>query len=75
MSDTVIIVPNKIDRPLLPAGPWSIIITALPTEHPGAGHVYIADANGKKIMSIWASAAQKMEIADFIVTAREKETP
>jgi hypothetical protein len=59
----------------LPLGPFSYETTAAPGEHDGKGHVYITDANGRKIASIWGSAKEKMELVTLIIEAREKVRP
>lgn len=58
---------------ILPPGPWGITTTAVEGEHPGTGHVYINDAEGRKIMCIWGPKEQKIALADFIIRARENE--
>jgi hypothetical protein len=55
----------------LPAGPWHYETTARRGEPDGTGHVYIVDATGRKIMSVWGSAATKMAIAELVLRARD----
>jgi hypothetical protein len=41
----------------------------------GGGHIYIVDANGRKIAAIWGKADEKQATADLIITAvNEKAT-
>lgn len=39
----------------LPPGPFTWITTARPGEHDGNGHVYIVDANGRKMAAIYST--------------------
>ena len=55
----------------LPAGPWSYLTTAPLGEHEGNGHVYIVDASGRKIASLWGPPGTKMATAELILRARE----
>jgi hypothetical protein len=57
----------------LPALPWSYEITALEGEHEGAGHVYIVDATGRKIASIWGKPDEKIAVVQLIMDAAVKE--
>jgi hypothetical protein len=59
-------------REPLPAGPWGIIITAKGGDHPGSGHVYLCDGNGRKIASIWGTPAEKIAIANVMIDTRER---
>ncbi len=54
----------------LPPGPYQYETTAPVGEHHGKGHVYIVDATGKKLCSVWGAPDVKMAIADLIITAR-----
>lgn len=60
------------NAPMLPPGPFALLVTARPVQHQGAGHVYIVDASGRKIASVWGTPDEKMALADMIITAREK---
>lgn len=60
---------SMVDPKLLPPGPWGTWVTARLAEHEGAGHIYITDATGRKIASIWGPKDQKVAIANFIVEA------
>ncbi len=53
--------------------PFSYMTTARPGEHDGAGHVYIIDANGKKIASLWGPGAHKLQLASLIIKASERD--
>ena len=37
----------------------------------GAGHIYILDANGRKIASIWGKGTEKIALAELICDASE----
>jgi len=56
----------------LPPGPFQYEITAPPGEHEGNRHVYIIDANGRKIASMWGRKEEKMALAALIIEAREQ---
>lgn len=56
----------------LPPGPFEYETTAPFDGHHGRGHVYIVDANGRKIASLWGTAENKMAMKDLIIDAREK---
>ena len=56
--------------PNLAPGPWHFETTAGVTEHDGHGHVYMVDANGRKIASLWGSAETKIATADLMIEAR-----
>ena len=55
----------------LPPGPFSYLTTAAPGQPDGKGHVYIVDANGRKIASLWGPADAKMERAALIIKSRD----
>jgi len=56
----------------LPPGPFSYMtISAKSSTHPGAGHVYILDANERKIASIWGRQDEKIALAELIIKARD----
>lgn len=57
----------------LPPGPWHYETTAAPGDHHGYGHVYIVDANGRKIMACWGPPKTKMATAALIIEARDRE--
>jgi hypothetical protein len=58
-----------IAPPRLPPRPYSYSTTALPGQHEGAGHVYIIDATGRKIVSVWGRPDEKIALAELIVEA------
>lgn len=57
----------------LPPGPFEVLVTSRPDEILGTGHVYVTDAKGRKIASLWGSPAEKMAMAELVIKAREKE--
>jgi hypothetical protein len=59
-------------EPLAPA-PWAYETTAIGADH-GRGHVYIVDANGRRIASLWGPSATKMATAALILDARNGMT-
>lgn len=58
--------------PNLPLGPFSYETTGRGDEPPGTGHLYIVDANGRKIASVWGRPAEKMALAELIIAASER---
>jgi hypothetical protein len=60
----------------LPPLPWTYMVTARPGEHEGSGHVYIVDANGRKIANLWGNRDEKLATLAIIMDAAGKaETP
>lgn len=55
----------------LPKGPYRYEMTALEGEHHGSGHVYLVDADSKRLASIWGKKESKMALADLIIKASE----
>lgn len=55
----------------LPPGPYQLETTR-PELEPGAGHIYLVDANGRKIASIWGSPAEKISLVNFIIDTEER---
>jgi hypothetical protein len=55
----------------LAPGPWSYETTAAPGTPDGNGHVYIVDATGRRIASLWGPARVKMATAQLMITARD----
>ena len=57
----------------LPPGPFEYETTAIPiaSKHHGMGHVYIVDANGRKIASLWGKPDEKLALKDLILKARK----
>ncbi len=58
--------------PHLAPGPWHYETTALPGDHDGKGHVYLVDANGRKIGTFWGPAETKIATANLIIKARDE---
>lgn len=55
----------------LPPGPYSYQ-TITPKGRPeGGGHVYLVDANGRKIGCVWGVASEKLAIARLLCHARD----
>ena len=57
----------------LPPGPFGYETTAYFKEHHGKGHVYITDANGRRIGVCWGKPDEKLAMKDMIIKARDKE--
>ena len=57
----------------LPPGPYGYETVQREggSDHPGAGRVYLTDANGRKIASMWGKADEKIALADLIIRARD----
>lgn len=55
----------------LPPGPWHYETTAPLGEHDGKGHVYLADATGRKIASLWGPPETKIATANLMIAARK----
>jgi len=51
----------------LPAVPFSIHLTRPDLE--GGGHIYIQDADGRNIVSVWGKGKEKLALANLIVDA------
>lgn len=56
----------------LPPLPWSYETNTREGQHEGAGFVYILDANGRKIASLWAKPDEKMGMAELICDASDR---
>ena len=41
----------------------------------GGGHIYLLDANGRKIAAIWGKAGEKEKTADLIIEATTEDLP
>ena len=59
----------------LPPGPWEYETTAPLDQHHGKGHVYIVDANGRKIAVVWGPPDTKLATKDLIINARAAVKP
>lgn len=55
----------------LPPGPWHYETTALVGKPDGKGHVYVVDANGRRIACCWGPADTKIATANLMIKARE----
>lgn len=60
------------DQKNLPPGPFGYVTTADLNDHHGMGHLYIVDANDRKIASCWGKPDEKLAMKDLILAAREK---
>lgn len=59
----------------LPPGPWTYETTHPDGQH-GTGHVYLIDANSRKIASIWGTGEEKIALVNLIISAeREGRLP
>lgn len=59
----------------LPPGPYAFHTTALPGQPIGNGHVYLVDANGRRIASIWGKGEEKIALVEMIIAASETVKP
>ena len=56
----------------LPPGPWSYEeVRSEKSRYEGSGHVYLLDANGRKIASIWGKPDEKMALVAYMIEARD----
>ena len=56
----------------LPPGPFTYWTTAPAGEPIGNGHVYIVDANNRKIAALWGKPAEKIAMVELIIKARDE---
>ncbi len=56
----------------LPPLPWSYQTNAAPGAHEGNGFVYLLDANGRKIASLWGKPAEKLAVAELVCDASDR---
>lgn len=56
----------------LPPLPWSYTTNAPVGQHEGKGFVYLLDANGRKIGTVWGKPDEKLATATLICDASEK---
>lgn len=54
----------------LPQTPFKMSMTR--PDNPGSGHIYIQDANGRNIASVWGKGKEKLAFANFIIDASER---
>jgi hypothetical protein len=52
--------------------PWDWVFVSTDTAS-GGGHIYLVDANGRKIAAIWGKGGEKEATADLIITAVNAE--
>jgi hypothetical protein len=52
--------------PFLPPGPYGFETTARPGQPDGSGHVYITDASGRRIATVWGDADEKLAFVELI---------
>ena len=56
----------------LPPLPWSYSTTRpVSSAHEGAGHVYLLDANGRRIAALWGKPDEKLAIAELVCDASD----
>ena len=60
--------PTPKGPPTLPPFPWDWICAAFPTNN-ATSHIYLTDANGRKIAAIWGREGEKELTADYILKA------
>jgi hypothetical protein len=59
-------------REALPPGPWTWTDNG-PIDRPlGTGFVYLHDATGRRIGTVWGTPAEKVAIANLICEARDQ---
>lgn len=59
----------------LPPLPWSYETNAPAGQHEGKGFVYLLDANGRKIGTVWGKPDEKMATMQFIMDAVDARSP
>lgn len=59
----------------LPPLPWSYETNAPAGKHEGNGFVYLLDANGRKIGTVWGRPEEKMATMQLILDAASKGAP
>ena len=55
----------------LPPLPWSYSTNAPVGQHEGKGFVYLLDANGRKIGTVWGKPDEKLATAQMIMEASD----
>lgn len=68
-ADTVARV-TQYDR--LPPRPWNWVTADSPSGN-GAFHIYLTDANGRKIAALWGKGDEKQAMAEHIVAMANGE--
>lgn len=56
----------------LPPLPWSYETNAAAGKHEGTGFVYLLDANGRKIGTVWGKPDEKLAVIEVIINASDK---
>ncbi len=56
----------------LPPLPWSYQTSAAAGTHEGNGFVYLLDANGRRIATLWGKPAEKLAVAELVCDASDK---
>ncbi len=56
----------------LPPLPWSYSTNAPVGAHEGKGFVYLLDANGRKIGTVWGNPDEKLAVAELICDASDR---
>lgn len=51
----------------LPKRPFKYMTTAKPGKHEGSGFVYILDADGNRVASVWGTPNQKLALAELFI--------
>lgn len=59
----------------LPPLPLAYEVTAREGEHEGSRHVYLVDANGRKVACIWGKPDEKIALTTMIINAAAKLAP
>lgn len=55
----------------LPPLPWSYQTSTREGQHDGAGFVYLLDANGRKIGTVWGKPDEKLATAELVCDASD----
>ncbi len=55
----------------LPPLPWSYETNAPVGQHEGKGFVYLLDANGRKIGTVWGNPDEKLAVVKLIMDASD----
>jgi hypothetical protein len=56
----------------LPKGPFTFLSTAREGKHLGSGAMFVLDANGRKVATVWGSPEEKVELAALMIEARDR---
>jgi len=60
---------DAVATPALPPAPWGWECNGPAGSPMGSGFVYLLDANGRKIGTVWGRPAEKVALADMITAA------